>query len=40
MREGGEWDEKGLYCCLTTDQNGHRELCIIIIHDKLIGVME
>lgn len=27
-------------CCLTTNQNGHRELYIIIIHDKQSGVME
>ena len=40
MREAGEWDEKGLYRCLTSDQNGDRKLYIIIIDDKQSGVME
>ena len=40
VREGGEWDEKGLYRCLTSDQNGDRKLYIIIIDDKQSGVME
>lgn len=40
VREGGEWDEKVLYCCLTSNQNGDRKLYIIIIHDKQSRVME